>query len=157
MPEGIIADTQISLTADHMDAEIYRLANETAAADAEWRRLSDLVSADWDRIAGPADDEHLSPLSDEAWELRHERMEHGKAHPDYSAHQALETRFNEACCRHCDLEQAMRTEPAKTVEGVLFKLKHLCDDDAWKDESDHVKAPIDQVIADLERIVAGAS
>ena len=137
-----------------LDAEIYRLAAQTAAADAEWRRISDAMAACVDRLAGPALDDVMDPLSDEVMAARGAHMKRLKQHPDYPRMEALERDFDDACTRHFDLEYKTRTTPAHTLAGILFKLEHLAAGSLWEHEEPGVKGPIDQTIADLERTVA---
>lgn len=140
------------------DARIYQLATETETAIRDFYRIIDATEGMYDRLAGPADDEHLPPASPEAMALRHARIERLRAHPDHPAFIQLVKSADHASNRHFDLEQETRTMPAKTLPGVVFKLRHLTSDSVWQEEvTAWIQEVIAQAIADLEQIAAGGA
>ncbi|MGI9507151.1 MAG: hypothetical protein ACR2RE_29265 [Geminicoccaceae bacterium] len=58
----------------------------------------------------------------------------------------------EAFGRFIDLEDAVRMVPATSIEGVVFKLRHIMADALWPDVESCLARPIILIAADLERI-----
>ena len=108
------------------DSEIYRLARECEMAHATWHRANNEVEAALDASA------------------------------KYPVLSTMEEANSPLFTRFCDLERQVRTMPAKTLEGVLFKLRHLTQDCEWGyGDSGWYEPPVEQAIVDLERMVAG--
>ncbi len=70
-------------------------------------------------------------------------------------HETAEATGTVTLDRFCDLEYAVRTTPAATLDGVRFKLRHMIADTCWQDCEEHFAEPIRLIADDLDRIAEG--
>jgi hypothetical protein len=82
------------------------------------------------------------------------------AHPDHGAEEAAHEAYDAVLDARIAAEERFRRLPAQTLRGVLEKLRNLASDCCWRKDGGApaepwITEPVEQAIADLERIVAG--